>query len=128
LFLYLIFDIAVCNNLFVTEKIFPFELFNAARDDDVPGLRAALESGQSLSTQRPENGFTPLHTAAFNGSVAFLREALQHPTADPWVRDRQEYVALDHASVRRDYAVMQLLYDAMYPNGEVPFPADPSEP
>jgi len=101
-------------------------LFEAAREDDVGLLQKALDAGRSLADARTENGFTPLHTAALNGSAAFLRDALKHPTANPWMRDHQGYLPIDHADVRRDRAVMQILYDAMYPDGQVPLPADPS--
>ena len=110
----------------MTDYFFSFDLFDAARENDVTALAAALAAGHSLSTQRPENGFTPLHTAALNGSIDFIRDALDHPTADPWIRDRQGQLPIDHATVRRDRPVMQLLFDAMYPDGQVPCPPDPS--
>lgn len=96
-------------------------LFEAARLDDVRLLREALDKGRSLNEQRPDNGFTPLHTAALNGSVRFLQEALKARHVDPWLRDDKGMLALDHAEVRRDREAMSLLYDAMYPDGRVRF-------
>jgi ankyrin repeat protein len=117
-------------------------LFEAARLDDVELMKAALASGRSLNERRPESGFTPLHTAALNGSNRFLKEALQRrrsrsvsihelksqmaaplgpPEADPWIRDNKGMLPIDHAEVRRDREAMGMLYDAMYPDGRVPF-------
>ncbi|OYW52829.1 MAG: hypothetical protein B7Y80_18255 [Hyphomicrobium sp. 32-62-53] len=126
-------------------------LFEAARLDDVELMKAALFSGRSLNEKRPGSGFTPLHTAALNGSHKFLREAFRGRTpsskpkepdltkflkqqtlreilesdaplnADPWIRDNKGMLAIDHAEVRRDRIAMRLLYDAMYPDGRVPF-------
>jgi hypothetical protein len=126
-------------------------LFEAARLDDVGLMRSALASGRSLNETRPGSGFTPLHTAALNGSHKFLEEALgRRPRssaagvpgktkfsksqiqrdlaeaegpldADPWIRDGKGMLAIDHADVRRDRIAMRLLYDAMYPDGRVLF-------
>lgn len=97
-------------------------LFEAARTDDVNLMRQALQAGRSLADTRPQNGFTPLHTAALCGSSRFLKEALHHRSADPWLRDDKGLLPIDHAEVRRDRTSMQLLFDAMYPDGRVPFP------
>lgn len=122
-------------------------LFEAARLDDVELMKAALARGRSLNERRPSNGFTPLHTAALNGSERFLRAALGSrrrsgllgqrspveelkaqmagPTggseADPWIRDNKGMVPIDHAEVRRDREAMRLLFEAMYPDGRVVF-------
>lgn len=121
-------------------------LFEAARLDDVVLMEAALAKGHSLNEKRPANGFTPLHTAALNGSVRFLQAALRkrrsvsvsglspfqdlsapvmggrgEPVADPWIRDNKGMLPIDHADVRRDREAQRLLYEAMYPDGRVPF-------
>jgi hypothetical protein len=126
-------------------------LFEAARLDDVGLMRSAVSSGRSLNEKRPGSGFTPLHTAALNGSHRFLEEALRRRPrppdprspdqtkffkskilpefaeaegpldADPWIRDNKGMLAIDHAEVRRDRIAMRLLYDAMYPDGRVLF-------
>jgi len=101
------------------------EIYIAARENDIGRLQAALSAGQHLSMQRPENGFTPLHTAALNGSVDFIQEALKHPSADPWLRDHAGRLAIDHSDVRREYTISRLFFDAMYPEGRLPHPVDP---
>lgn len=96
-------------------------LFDAARSDDVGLLRKALERGRSLNEKGAGSGFTPLHTAALNGSVRFLEEALKVRHVDPWIRDNKGMLAIDHAEVRRDRMAMNLLFEAMYPDGRVRF-------
>ncbi|WP_156827257.1 ankyrin repeat domain-containing protein [Hyphomicrobium zavarzinii] len=95
-------------------------LFTAARANDIVELSEALSAGKQLDEVDFEDGFTPLHTAAFNGSGDYLREALRHHSANPWLRDHQGYLAIDHADARRDYEISRLLYEAMYPGGAVP--------
>lgn len=97
-------------------------LFEAARRDDVELMRRALNAGHSLAETRSGNGFTPLHIAALNGSNRFLAQALAHKSSDPWMRDDKGLLPLDHAELRRDRQAMRLLFDAMYPQGRVPFP------
>lgn len=101
------------------------DIFVAARENDVPLLLAALTAGHSLSAQRPENGYTPLHTAALNGSADFIREALAHPTADPWLRNHIGHLPIDLAHACGHRMISGLLYEAMYPRGRVPFPEEP---
>lgn len=121
-------------------------LFEAARLDDLALMKAALAKGHSLNEKRPGSGFTPLHTAALNGSVRFLQAALRKkhpffesdlspsehlnallvdkrglPDADPWIRDNKGMLPIDHAEVRRDREAQRMLYEAMYPDGRVPF-------
>lgn len=95
-------------------------LFTAARANDIVELSEALSAGKQLDEVDFEDGFTPLHTAAFNGSGDYLREALRHHSANPWLRDHQGYLAIDHADARRDYEISRLLCEAMYPGGAVP--------
>jgi len=95
-------------------------LFTAARANDIVELSEALSAGKQLDEVDFEDGFTPLHTAAFNGSGDYIREALRHHSANPWMRDHQGYLAIDHADARRDYEISRLLYEAMYPGGAVP--------
>lgn len=122
-------------------------LFEAARLDDTGLMQAALAKGHSLNEQRPLSGFTPLHTAAINGSFSFLEKATAKrrfrsaskrsptlnlnapenddyrslPDGDPWIRDSKGMLPIDHAEVRRDREAQRLLFEAMYPDGRVQF-------
>ena len=73
-----------------------------------------------MSEPDPRNGFTPLHVAALNGSLEFIRAAASHKTADPWVRDHAQRLAIDHADARKDRETSKLLFHLMYPNNRVP--------
>lgn len=102
-------------------------IFIAARDNDLQELDLALKQGQRLDLTIPQNGHTPLHTAALWGNLEFIRAAVAHESANVWARDRRGRLAYDHASDRNAIDVMKLLYDAMYPAGGAPLPP-PSEP
>lgn len=93
-------------------------VFHASVFNDVEELRAALAHGESLNQARGQNGFTPLHTAAFNGSLAFMYEALKHPSADPWAFDRNGRRAIDIAAGAGFKEIVDLLYAAMYKSDE----------
>ncbi|MGE4188162.1 MAG: hypothetical protein AB7E81_24610 [Hyphomicrobiaceae bacterium] len=90
--------------------------------NDISELSEALSAGKRLDEVDFEDGFTPLHTAAFNGSGDYIRQALLHHSANPWLRDHQGQLAIDHSDARRDYEASKLLYEAMYPGGAVPLP------
>lgn len=92
----------------------PPSAFHAAVSNDVLELRAALAAGERLSLIRPDNGFTPLHTAALNGSGHFMVEALKNETSDPWKRDRNGRRAIDIAAAAGHKTIVALLYAAMY--------------
>lgn len=95
-------------------------LFDAARMNDLGEMKEALEAGKRLDEVDWEDGFTPLHVAAYNGSHAFIRMAIGHHSANPWRRDHQGYLAIDHADARGDREIAKLFYGVMYPNGDVP--------
>jgi len=93
-------------------------VFHASVFNDVEELQAALAHGESLNQARGQNGFTPLHTAAFNGSLAFIAEAVKHPSADPWAFDRNGRRAIDIAAAAGFKEIVELLYAAMYQTDE----------
>jgi ankyrin repeat protein len=93
------------------------DLFVAARDNNVSHLKEALEAGRRLDAVDGFNGFTPLHVAAYNGSLDFIREALKHSSANVWIRDLEERLPIDHADARSDRDAARLFYEAMYSRG-----------
>ncbi len=102
----------------------PPSAFHAAASNDVLELRAALAAGDGLNQARGENGFTPLHTAALNGSAGFMAEALKHETSHPWRRDRSGRRAIDIAAAAGHKAVVALLYAAMFGGADDDFIID----
>ena len=98
-------------------------LFVAARDNDVDHLAAGCEAGKRLDEQDEFSGFTPLHVAALNGSLEFLVEALEHESANVWIRDFDNRLPIDHSDARSERDIGKLFYDRMYPGGQVPLPA-----
>ncbi len=98
------------------------DIFLAARNNDLQELKLALEQGQRLDIIIPENGHTPLHTAALWGHNDFIIAALSHPTANPWARSRRGLLPYAIAADRRDTHIMKLFFDAMYPEGRFPLP------
>ncbi|KAK7270235.1 hypothetical protein RIF29_23237 [Crotalaria pallida] len=53
------------------------ELVRAVKVDDVHGVKRCIEEGASLNT-RDQNGWTPLHWAAFKGRIKSLKVLLEH--------------------------------------------------
>lgn len=103
-------------------------IFIAARDNDLAELALAIQDGQKLSDTIPENGHTPLHTAAIWGNEEFIKAALRYDHANVWQWDQYDKLPYDHANARGDTHIMKLFFHAMYPNGRVPIPADDNEP
>ncbi|KAI4301320.1 hypothetical protein L6164_034608 [Bauhinia variegata] len=52
-------------------------LLRAARIDDVHGMKSALAEGAAVN-RRDQNGWTPLHWAAFKGRVKSVKLLLEH--------------------------------------------------
>ncbi|MEX0283335.1 MAG: hypothetical protein AB3N23_01860 [Paracoccaceae bacterium] len=90
-------------------------IFRAAKNDDVGEMLAALNSGQSLSTQDDEIlDRTPVHIAATRSSNKFLAAAAQQPSFDPWIRDANDRVAWDDARAFNNEDGMEILFQAMH--------------
>jgi len=103
-------------------------IFHAASTDDVEEMRQAISLGQRLDEIIPENGHTPLHTAAIWGSENFIKAALAYDHANVWTWDLQDKLPYDHSVGRSDTPIMKVLFEAMYPNGRMPIPTDDNEP
>lgn len=94
------------------------DIFRAAAEDDVGEMARALNDGQSLDQFDAGNSTTPLHIACANRSRNFLRAALEH-TFNPWVRDRNGRLAIDHAVANGITDVQEALFHRMYPDERV---------
>jgi len=94
----------------------PPDIFIAAQNDDKHELRRAIQAGQSLDDIRHDmNGMTPLHFACKKKSLSFLEVALTM-SFDPWIRDGDQRLAIDHAWVNELGDIQKQLHLRMYPN------------
>ncbi|WP_139209946.1 hypothetical protein [Palleronia pelagia] len=96
------------------------DIFSAAHNNDVEHLRRALADGQLLSEQRVNMDLsTPVHIAAARHSNDFLREASQHESFDPLIRNASGHAPIDHAVASGNTEGQELLegYDKELPAG-----------
>lgn len=94
------------------------DIFRAARIDDPFELTAALNFGQSLDDSEADHvKQTPMHIACVFKSTQFLEVALNHKF-DPWVRDANGRLAIDHARAQGLVQFQRRFFELMYPNGE----------
>jgi len=106
----------------IGERYDPPDIFNAARNNDPVELAAAIQDGQSLDDVQDEaSGLTPLHVACIHRSENFLKTAMTMDF-DPWLRDANMRLAIDHARAQGLRDVQKGLVEKMYPPG---FDADP---
>ncbi|SMD04508.1 hypothetical protein [Primorskyibacter flagellatus] len=93
----------------------PPNIFNAAQNNDVAELLAALADGQRLDEQSAMFlMMTPVHVAAGRHSNEFLGAASQHESFNPWLRDDNMRVAIDHATATNNVRGHGILHETMY--------------
>ena len=93
------------------------DIFRAAREDNAQMLRAALDAGESLTQVEEQTFRNPLHIAALFSSRNFIREALAHPTAEPWSKDGSGLLPADLCWLKNDFETHDILFEAMYYKG-----------
>lgn len=96
----------------------PPDLFRAAKNDDTLEMSAAIHAGHDVNMTEPNVGFTPIHLASIHGSENFAEAISQVDGFDPWVRDNNNRLAIDHAVAFNHKRVQEILFRSMYP--EVP--------
>ncbi|NHK29388.1 ankyrin repeat domain-containing protein [Parvularcula flava] len=97
------------------DKIQPPDLFQAARNNDIKELAAAIQDGQSLNDiEDVKSGLTPMHIACIHRSDTFLKAAVQYEF-DPWIRDCNLRLAIDHARAQGLRDIQKALFEKMYP-------------
>lgn len=94
----------------------PPNIFNAALNDDVSEMFAALNDGQKLDDKDEIGNFTPIHVAIIRESANFLKYAMDYDF-NPWIRDLNDRLAFDHASALGMKDIQKRLYRKMYPSG-----------
>lgn len=111
----------------VEESLYSFgpNVFRAAVENDPVEMGLALSAGQKLDDIQPGTGFTPIHVACIRRSTAFLAEALKHQF-DPWVRDTNQRLPIDHAFAHGLKDAHRDLLAKMYPPGWADIPSHPS--
>jgi len=99
------------------EQFEPPDLFRAARNNDIKELAAAIQDGQSLDDiEDVKSGLTPMHIACIHRSEIFLTAAIQYKF-DPWIRDCNLRLSIDHARAQGLRNVQKDLFEKMYPPG-----------
>ena len=92
------------------------DIFHAALHDDPLEMAAAIQHGQTLDDVSADgSNMTPMHIACINKSSKFLNAALTHDF-DPWKRDVNERLPIDHARAQGMKNVQEKLYGMMYPS------------
>ena len=95
------------------EEITP-DIFHAAEVDNVPEMIAAMHLGQSVQDTKGDLLFTPVHVAAISGSLAFVRAAAKTGEVNPWIRDKNQRLAIDHAEAFGRTEIQSVLFNLMY--------------
>ena len=98
----------------------PPDIFRAAKNDDVAEMEAARRAGQTLQDQDSIIGFTPIHVAAIEGSLRFVEAATKTGEVDPWIRDNNLRLAVDHAAAFNRVEIQKILIASMYVELEPP--------
>jgi ankyrin repeat protein len=91
-------------------------IFMAAYSDDVVQLALCLQRGERLDDVDQSTSFTPIHLALIEGSDNFLRAATAYDF-NPWIRDCNERLAIDHAAALGNREAQMALHSKMYPHG-----------
>lgn len=91
----------------------PPDIFRAAIIDDAAEMARAISYGQSLDQFDIRGITTPIHVACAHRSLAFLTAAMQHDF-NPWVRDRNQRLAIDHAVANGLVEIQRTLFSKMY--------------
>ena len=98
------------------------DIFVAAATDDVAQMALCLQRGAKLDDIDEDTSLTPIHVAIIEGSDNFLRAAMAYDF-NPWIKDRNDRLPIDHASAAGLTDVQRRLHQKMYPGGWAAQPA-----
>jgi ankyrin repeat protein len=90
-----------------------FSIFSAAANNDLNELKLSLSAGQRFDDVEPDMLFTPLHIACIAGSLDFILEAMKFDF-DLWKRDKNGYLAIDHAAAKWFRPAQRAIFSKMY--------------
>ena len=89
------------------------DVFEAATLDHVPRLQALLANHPELAKEFSNDGFTPLHLAAFFAQPAALEELLRHaPDVNAVSRNAMKVAVINAAAASRNTEVVKLVLRA----------------
>lgn len=97
------------------EDLVPPDLFNAAMNNDLSELQAALDEGQDIN-QIDRAGMTPAHVACIYNSTEFVVAACKIEAFDPWIRDLNDRTPFEHAWARNNKVAMREIYFRQHPD------------
>lgn len=101
-------------------------LVHAASGRDLRAVRIALANNPAIDEPSPDDGFTPLAIAAWNGDAQIVMELLR-AGADPSIKDKKGKTPLDQATHQEESEIVALLggkWDKPRPKGgkTIPIP------
>ena len=89
------------------------DTFEAATLGDVPRLQALLANDPALATAFSNDGFTPLHLAAFFAQPAAVEELLRHaPDVNAVSRNAMKVAVINAAAASRNSQIVKLVLQA----------------
>lgn len=97
------------------EKSDDFDIYHGADINDLAEIAGALESDPELLDQPEElTGKTALTIATADGNYLAAWYLLIERGADPWIVDKQGWMALDYARAIGHARLRQMLLEVMY--------------
>jgi ankyrin repeat protein len=94
-------------------------IIHATSGRDLAAVRIALANNPKIDEPAPDDGFTPLAIAAWNGDAQIVMELLR-AGADPSVKDKEGKTPLDQATHQKEPEIVALLggkWDKPRPKG-----------
>ncbi len=94
-------------------------LVHATAGRDLRAVRIALANNPAIDEPSPDDGFTPLAIASWNGDAQIVMDLLR-AGADPSIKDKKGKTALEHATSQEQTEIVALLggkWDRPHPKG-----------
>lgn len=93
-----------------------FDIYYGADVDDIGEIEGALTADPAVLNQpEPLTGKTALTIAAADGNYLSLEFLLVTHRADPWIKDKKGWLALDYARAIGHQGCRELLLKHMHP-------------
>lgn len=93
-----------------------YDIYQGADENHIGEIQGAIqEDPDVLNEPEPLTGKTALAIAAADGNFLALHFLLVTHNADPWIKDKKGWLALDYARAIGHQGCRQLLLEHMYP-------------